>query len=120
MEKAGIPYEALDNGFLSCADPAFLQKRCDQLGAGAVRDFFWRWYWRLTSPLTKEDLDAGYVYELASRQFEVSDTVIFDRPQAGRAWFDQLDHLCRCRPTAHGGEPWSRRTCGRASPPPAW
>jgi hypothetical protein len=100
MEKADVPYQALDNGFLSCADPAFLQKRCDQLGAGAVRDFFWRWYWRLPSPFTKEDLDAGYVYELAFRQFEVSDTVIFDRPQAGRAWFEAVirDHLDIGRP----------------------
>ena len=100
MEKAGIAYEALDNGFLSCADPAFLQKRCDQLGAGAVRDFFWRWYWRLPSPFTKQDLDAGYAYEVAFRQFEVSDTVIFDRPQAGRAWFEGVirDHLDIGRP----------------------
>jgi hypothetical protein len=100
MEKADVAYEALDNGFLSCADPAFLQKRCDQLGAGAVRDFFWRWYWRLPSPFAKEDLDAGYVYELAFRQFEVSDTVIFDRPQAGRAWFESVirDHLDIGRP----------------------
>jgi len=100
MEKAGVAYEALDNGFLSCADPAFLQKRCDQLGTGAVRDFFWRWYWRLPSPFTKSDLAAGYVYDLAFRQFEVSDTVIFDRPQAGRAWFEGVirDHLDVGRP----------------------
>jgi hypothetical protein len=100
MEKADVPYEALDNGFLSCADPAFLQQRCDQLGSGAVRDFFWRWYWRLPSPFTREDLDAGYVYELAFRQFEVSDTVIFDRPQAGRGWFEGVirDHLDIGRP----------------------
>jgi len=100
MEKAGIAYEALDNGFLSCADPAFLQKRCDQLGTGAVRDFFWRWYWRLPSPFTPRDLDAGYVYDLAFRQLEVSDTVIFDRPQAGRAWFEGVirDHLDVGRP----------------------
>jgi hypothetical protein len=100
MEKAGIGYQALDNGFLSCADPVFLQKRCDQLGTGAVRDFFWRWYWRLPSPFTTKDLDAGYVYDLAFRQFEVSDTVIFDRPQAGRAWFEGVirDHLDLGRP----------------------
>lgn len=100
MQKADVGYEALDNGFLSCADPVFLQQRCDQLGAGAVRDFFWRWYWRLPSPFTKEDLDAGYVYEQAFRQFEVSETVIFDRPQAGRAWFEGIirDHLDIGRP----------------------
>lgn len=100
MEKAGIAYEALDNGFLSCADPAALQKRCDQLGSGAVRDFFWRWYWRLPSPMCTKDIEAGYVYEMAFRQFEVSDTVIFDRPQAGRAWFEGVirDHLDIGRP----------------------
>lgn len=100
MEKADVAYEELDNGFLSCADPVFLQKRCDQLGTGAVRDFFWRWYWRLPSPFTKSDLDAGYVYEMAFRQFEVSDTVIFNRPQAGRAWFEGVirDHLDIGRP----------------------
>ena len=75
MEKAGIAYEALDNGFLSCADPAFLQKRCDQLGTGAVRDFFWRWYWRLPSPFTPRDLDAGYVSVLT---FFGSELLTFD------------------------------------------
>lgn len=100
MEKAGIAYEALDNGFLSCADPEALQERCDHLGSGAVRDFFWRWYWRLPSPLSTKDVEAGYVYETAFRQFEVSDTVIFDRPQAGRAWFEGVirDHLDIGRP----------------------
>jgi DNA-binding PadR family transcriptional regulator len=100
MEKAGIAYKALDNGFLSCADPVALQERCDHLGSGAVRDFFWRWYWRLPSPLSTEDFEAGYVYETAFRQFEVSDTVIFDRPQAGRAWFEGVirDHLDIGRP----------------------
>ena len=40
MEKAGIAYEALDNGFLSCADPETLQRRCDELGSDDVQDFF--------------------------------------------------------------------------------
>jgi hypothetical protein len=118
MDRAGIAYEALDNGFLSCADPDFLQKRCDQLGTGAVRDFFWRWFWRLPSPFRKEDLDAGYIYELAFRQFEVSDTVIFDRPQAGRAWFEGVirDHLDIGRPDQVSlvfQRPVTRRTPGR-------
>src|SRR6266542_2883960 len=30
--KAGIAFEALDNGFLSCAEPARLQALCDALG----------------------------------------------------------------------------------------
>ncbi len=100
LEKAGIGYEALDNGFRSCEDPEALQKICDRLGSGAVRSFFWRWVLRLPSPFTAEDLQAGYVYELAFRQFEVSDTCVFDRPQAGRMWFEGVirDHLDIGRP----------------------
>lgn len=100
MEKAGIAYEALDNGFLSCADPETLQQRCDELGAQHVQAFFQRWSSRLPSPFTKSDLNAGYTYELAFRQFEVSETIIFDRPQAGRAWFEGVirDHLDIGRP----------------------
>jgi hypothetical protein len=100
MEKAGIAYEALDNGFLSCADADALQRRCDELGAADVQDFFQRWLSRLPSPFTELDFDAGYTYDLAFRQFEVSDTMIFDRPQTGRAWFEGVirDHLDIGRP----------------------
>jgi hypothetical protein len=100
MEKAGIAYEALDNGFLSCADPEALQRRCDELGSENAQSFFQRWFSRLPSPFAKSDLRAGYTYELAFRQFEVSETSIFDRPQAGRAWFEGVirDHLDIGRP----------------------
>ena len=100
MEKAGIGYEALDNGFRSCEDPVALQKVCDHLGPGAVKSFLWRWLSRLPCPLTEADLRAGYVYELAFRQFEVSDTCVFDRSQAGRMWFEGVirDHLDIGRP----------------------
>jgi hypothetical protein len=99
-ERAGIGYTALDNGFASCDDPAALQRICDRLGSGAVKSFFWRWLRRLPSPFTVADLRAGYVYELAFRQFEVSDTRVFDRPAAGRAFFEGVirDHLDIGRP----------------------
>lgn len=100
LAKAGVGYTALDNGFASCDEPALLQRLCDRLGPGAVTGFFWRWQARLPSPFTREDLRAGYVYELAFRQFEVSDTRVFDRPAAGRAFFEGLirDHLDLGRP----------------------
>src|SRR5262249_944001 len=100
LEKVGIDYEELDNGFRSCADPVALQRICDRLGSGAVQNFFWRWFGRLPSPFTREDLKAGYVYELAFRQFEVSDTRVFERPQSGRAFFEGVirDHLDVGRP----------------------
>ena len=100
--KAGVGYTALDNGFGSCTDPAALQRICDRLGPGAVKSFFWRWQRRLPSPFTTADLRAGYVYELAFRQFEVSDTRVFTRPAAGRAFFEQVirDHLDLGRPSS--------------------
>jgi len=99
-DKAGIGYEALDNGFRSCDDPTRLQRICDRLGSGAVHSFFWRWCHRLPSPFTRSDLRHGYTYQLAFRQFEVSDTRVFDRPQAGRTFFEGLirDHLDVGRP----------------------
>jgi hypothetical protein len=100
LAKARIGFTALDNGFRSCEDPVLLQHLCDRLGPGAVTGFFWRWQRRLPSPFTAADLRAGYVYELAFRQFEVSDTRVFTRPAAGRAFFEGLirDHLDLGRP----------------------
>ena len=100
LDKAGVKYESLDNGFRWCEDPDMLQRICDRLGAGAVKSFFWRWVKRLPSPFTPSDLRAGYVYDLAFRQFEVADTLVFDRPQTGRSWFEAVirDHLDVGRP----------------------
>jgi hypothetical protein len=98
--KGGIAYTALDNGFRSCEEPVVLQRVCDRLGPGAVSAFFWRWFYRLPQVFTTADLRAGYVYDLAFRQFEVADTLVFDRPAAGRAFFEGLirDHLDVGRP----------------------
>jgi hypothetical protein len=100
MKKSGIEYEALDNGFRATSDPNALQKVCDRLGPAAVQSFFGRWLRRLPSPFTEADLRAGYGYQMAFRQFEVSDTCVFDRPQAGRMWFEGVirDHLDVGRP----------------------
>jgi hypothetical protein len=100
LEKSGINYEALDNGFRSCADPEALQRICDRLSAGCAQRFFWRWFQRLPTPIRLEDVKVGYVYEMAFRQFEISDTRIFNHPQAGRAFFEGLirDHLDIGRP----------------------
>jgi hypothetical protein len=99
-EKAGIAYEALDNGFRSCSDAAALQKICNRLGPGAVPSFFGRWWRRLPSPVTEADVRAGSGYQMSFRQFELADTCVFDRPPAGRMWFEGVirDHLDIGRP----------------------
>lgn len=86
--------------FAAAPTPPALQRICDRLGPGDVVRFFWRWFHRLPSVFTQADLQAGYGYDLAVRQFEVSDTRVFDRPPAGRAFFEGVirDHLDLGRP----------------------
>ena len=98
--KRGIGFEALDNGFRSTDDAAALAEICNSLGAREVERFFGRWQARLPSPFSPADRRRGYRYQLAFRQLELSDTRVFDRPQAGRAWFEQTirDQLTLGRP----------------------
>ncbi|GAC1354658.1 MAG: hypothetical protein NVSMB4_16070 [Acidimicrobiales bacterium] len=99
-DQEAIAYSALDNGFAACDDPAGLQTICDRFGAVAIRTFFERWVHRLPSPFTPADRQAGFYYDLAFRQIEFSDTRVFDRSAAGRAWFEATirEHLDLGRP----------------------
>lgn len=90
LDKRGIAYEALDNGFLSCADPAALQAICDSLGPEDIEGFLRRWLDRLPMPLTAEDRAAGYDWKLSIWQMEVSLTQVFDQPARGREFFEEV------------------------------
>ena len=98
--RQGIAFRELDNGFASCEDPHALAAICHSLSAEDVRLFFDRWQAALPSPLTVEDRRRGYAHALAVRQLEISDTRTFDRPAAGRAWFEATipDQLTLGRP----------------------
>ncbi len=98
--RQGLGFEALDNGFRSCADAGALAEICARLSARDVEAFRRRWQARLPSPFSAEDRRRGYRYALAFRQLELSDTRVFDRPQSGRAWFEQTirDQLTLGRP----------------------
>jgi len=90
-----LAFEALDNGFRSCPDAGALAAICASLGHHQVQAFFDRWMAVLPSPFTQAER-GRYGYGLSVRQLEISDTRVFDRPAAGRAWFertiaDQLD-----------------------------
>jgi hypothetical protein len=98
--KRGLAFEALDNGFLSCEDPAALQEICDQLGPTQIQAFFDKWQARLPWRLTAADQDAGYQYRLSIWQVEFSRTQVFDDPVRGRQWFEAVirDNLDVGRP----------------------
>jgi len=100
MEKRKIAYEALDNGFLSCADPEKLQRICDSLGPEEIDRMFCKWLDRIPLPLRLEDRQAGYDWALSIWQMEVSLTQIFDRPLRGREFFEEIirDNLDLGRP----------------------
>jgi hypothetical protein len=90
LRKEGITFEALDNGFLQCANPARLQTVCESLGAEQVQAFFDKWSVRLPWPLTVADREAGYQHRLSIWQMEVSRTHVFTRPLRGREFFEQV------------------------------
>jgi hypothetical protein len=118
---AGIGFTALSNGFAACEDPAALQAICDRFGPGTVQVWFERWMARLPLPLTGEDRDAGYWWELSMRQVETSRTLVFDHDVHARAFFEAL--LCE---NMDLGRPENvellfrrgQRLGGHSSPPP--
>lgn len=101
LRREGIPFEALDNGFLSCAEPSRLQEICNRLSPGDIQAFFDRWSQRLPWPMTDSDRRAGFDHQLSIWQLEVSLTQVFDRPVQGRHFFEEVirDNVDLGRPT---------------------
>ncbi len=100
LERRGIGYEALDNGFLSCEDPDALAKICEALSPEHIDRFFRKWLGRLPHPFTRADRRAGFRYQLSILQLEMSLTQVLDRPLHGRAFFEEVirDNLDLGRP----------------------
>jgi hypothetical protein len=90
LDKKAIPYEALDNGILSCQDPQRLQEIADGLSAERICDLLCKWQARLPYPFASEDTAAGYRYALSILQAEFSLTQVLDRPLTGRLFFEQV------------------------------
>lgn len=100
LQKYGVNFETLDNGFLSCDDPETLQKICNDLGPEQIDSLVRKWLDRLPLPLTTADRGAGYDWQLSIWQMEVSLTQVFDRPLNGRKFFEEVirDNLDLGRP----------------------
>src|SRR5439155_8834390 len=81
-------------------DPAALQAVCASLSEAAIAACFSRWIDRVPLPLTGADATAGFGYRLSILQMEVSRTHVFDDPQRGREFFEEVirDHLDLGRP----------------------
>src|SRR6266436_5765144 len=90
LAQRGIAFEALDNGVLSCAEPARLQKICDGLSAEKIDGLLRKWLRLLPHPFTGADRKAGYRYDISILQAEFSLTQVLDRPVHGRLFFEQV------------------------------
>lgn len=89
LQKEGIAYQELDNGFRSIEDAARAQEVCDRLGPADVEAFLARWLDTLPCPYTLEDRKF-YPYRLSILQIEFSLTQVFDKPRRGREFFEEV------------------------------
>jgi hypothetical protein len=118
LVKAGIPFEPLDNGILSCAEPQRLQKICAGLSAAKIDALLRKWLKRLPHPFSSADRAAGYRYDVSTLQAEFSLTQVLDRPLSGRIFFEEVirENLDLGRPDKVQlifGRRVSKRTPGR-------
>ena len=90
LRKAGIAFEALDNGILWCADPVRLQAICHSLTPQKIDRVVRKWLRRLPHPFSPRDRAAGYRYDLSILQLECSLTQVLDRSQTGRLFFEEV------------------------------
>lgn len=88
--KAGIGYEALDNGFLATDDAEALAQICASLTPERIEAFVGKWLGILPHPFTEADRQAGYRYDISILQAEFSLTQVLDRPLAGRVFFEEV------------------------------
>ncbi|MEW6747431.1 MAG: hypothetical protein AB1486_32270 [Planctomycetota bacterium] len=90
LNRRGVAFEPLDNGILSCEDPATVQRISNQLDAAKIDRVFRKWLARLPHPYSKAERDAGFRYRLSILQAEFSLTQIFDKPVSGRLFFEEV------------------------------
>lgn len=90
LEREGIPFQALDNGVLSCENPKRLQEICDALSAAKIDRLLRKWLQRLPHPFSGKNRRAGYRYQISILQIELSLTQVLDRPVSGRIFFEEV------------------------------
>jgi hypothetical protein len=100
LKQAGVAYAPLDNGLLTCADPARAQTLAAALTAEKIEACVRRWLAELPQPFSADDQAAGYRYDLSILQAEFALTQVLDRPHTGRLFFEQVirEHLDLGRP----------------------
>jgi hypothetical protein len=90
LTQREVPFEPLDNGIRSSADPARVQRIADTLDAAKIEAVFRKWLRRLPHPFAATHRAAGYRYQLSILQAEFALTQVLDRPLTGRCFFEEV------------------------------
>ena len=100
LRRSGHQVTTLDNAISWVDDPEALRRLCRRFGPQHLQRYFDRWISFLPNPFTAYDRAGGYTYQLSILQLEIADTRVFDRPQHGRQFFEEVirDHLDLGRP----------------------
>jgi hypothetical protein len=100
LDKKAIAYKALDNGLCQVDKPEVAARTAARLSAGQLRAFLERSMRLVPGVIGAADRRAGFSYEYSIRQLEISETAVFDKPAAGRAFFEEAvkEHLDLGRP----------------------
>ena len=85
-----MAFEALDNGILTCADPATMQAVADEISTSRIDALFAKWPARLPPSLLQGGPGKGIHYDLSILQAECALTQVFDRPHHGRVLFEEV------------------------------
>ncbi|MCY3819802.1 MAG: hypothetical protein OXH52_10645 [Gammaproteobacteria bacterium] len=78
-----MAFEVLDNGVLSSADPARMQRLADNQTAARIDALLCKWLARLPDSFATADRAAGIRYDVSVLQAEFALTQVFDRPVQG-------------------------------------
>jgi len=90
LKKEEIRWKELDNGILSCSNPARMQAIANGLTDKKIRKLIRKWFNHLPSPIPKEEKKKGIDYELSILQAELACTQVFDKPVSGRLFFENI------------------------------
>jgi hypothetical protein len=90
LKKRQVPYQALDNGLLSCASPTTAQAICDGLSSARIEALARKWLRLLPHPFSRRDRQAGCRYEVSILQAEFALTLVLDQSLSGRVFFEDV------------------------------
>ena len=89
LEKAGIPYEALDNGIRSCEEPEKVQQIANNITASKIENMIRGWLKEIPTPIGCLKRRIRIRYEISMLQVEYALTQVWKKAQNGRQFFEQ-------------------------------